>query len=148
MRGSTGFTPLVSQFPSSVGAHYGGESLDLLIEDFQRRAFVGWTSRELADLDIRTSRTFKKYQLNIPIIPLIDVDHWETTVPPVFPFERRKGLYRMKYKYPNSTGWWTMENPAIKQLMLPVLRLASAFISNRYLSPWVSLQAQSRGGSG
>ena len=78
----SGFTPLQNEFPTIPGAQdHAQAQLRADLEKFQRDSLYGFTSRELADLDVITNRRLKPSTLPIMLHPLFRRERWETEPP-------------------------------------------------------------------
>jgi hypothetical protein len=78
----SGFTPLQNEFPVMPDAQ-DKDQLQLRsdVENFQRDSLYGFTSRELADLDVFTNRRLKPSTLPTMLHPLFRKERWETEPP-------------------------------------------------------------------
>jgi hypothetical protein len=78
----SGFTPLQDTFPTIPGEQNQAQvQLRANIEKFQRDCLYGFTSRELADLDVITNRRLKPSTLPTLLHPLFRRERWETEPP-------------------------------------------------------------------
>lgn len=127
------YTPLPHLFPKQ---HIDQTERDLRerIERFQRRILHGFTSRNLADMDVITSRKLKDSTLNNPIIPLIRQNRWESR-PPLPDFTRDE-MYPLIING-HEQGLWSMHNPLVYEIMKPALQIATRTICSLYTLPWV-----------
>jgi len=130
----TGWTPIVPRFPV-VDSPTATDMLNNILEAFQKSRLIDYSSRDLADLGVRTTRPLKASTLQ-QILPVLRPSRWETAVGRP-DGDLRTELVRMTYKYPNSTGVWAMNNPAVYEVMKPVLLLASAILTSAPMSAWV-----------
>ncbi|APA12146.1 hypothetical protein sscle_09g069160 [Sclerotinia sclerotiorum 1980 UF-70] len=128
----SGLTPLTPLFPR---ARVDPEELALRnqIEDFQREKFEGFTSRELADMDVITDRKLKDSTLENPIMPLLRIQRWELR--PHQPDLTRNYMYPLMIDG-EQHGDWSMHNPLVYEKMKPVLQLATRTIISMYTLPW------------
>ncbi|KAM0138762.1 hypothetical protein ACHAO1_003361 [Botrytis cinerea] len=128
----SGLTPLAPIFPKTQM-----DPADLVlrnrIEEFQREQFDGFTSRELADMDVITDRHLKDSTLNNPIMPLFQQQRWE--IKPHQPDLTRDHMYPLIIDGVQR-GDWSMHNPLVYEKMKPVLQLASRTITSMYTLPW------------
>lgn len=125
----SGFTPLEYLFPRQIPDSEKQSIRDR--EDFQRRELCGFTTRELAQLDVISDRELKKGNLENCIHPLLARDRWENE-PPQPSFTR-------DYLYPlhNENGLWSSDNPDVWRVLEPCLKLASRFLVSMHALPWV-----------
>jgi hypothetical protein len=80
----SGFTPLQDTFPTiprDQEQYHAQAQLRADIEKFQRDSLYGFTSRELADLDVITNRRLKPSTLPTMLHPLFRRERWETEPP-------------------------------------------------------------------
>jgi hypothetical protein len=80
----SGFTPLQDTFPTiprDQEQDHAQAQLRVDIEKFQRDSLYGFTSRELADLDVITNRRLKPSTLPTILHPLFRRERWETKPP-------------------------------------------------------------------
>ncbi|KAJ8059594.1 hypothetical protein OCU04_011249 [Sclerotinia nivalis] len=128
----SGLTPLAPLFPR---ARVDPEEIALRhrIEDFQREQLEGFTSRELADMDVLTDRRLKDSTLDNPIMPLIRMERWELR--PDQPDFTRNCMYPLMIDG-QQHGDWSMHNPLVYEKMKPVLQLATRTIMSMYTLPW------------
>ncbi|KAF7946183.1 hypothetical protein EAE96_009186 [Botrytis aclada] len=128
----SGLTPLAPLFPK---AQMDPAEIELRnrIEDFQREQFDGFTSRELADMDVITDRKLKESTLNNPILPLFQQQRWE--LQPHQPDLTRDHMYPLIIDGVQR-GDWSMHNPLVYERLKPVLQLASRTIMSMYTLPW------------
>jgi hypothetical protein len=128
------YTPLEYLFPRRI-SDAEREAITTR-EDFQRRELYGFTTRELAQLDVISDRTLKPGNLKNGIHPLVARDRWEDKPPQ--PSFTRDYLYPLK----NGNGYWSSENPAVWRVLEPCLRLASRFLLSMHALPWVEVSAE------
>jgi hypothetical protein len=124
----SGYTPLDYLFPAMITSEDAQRIKT--VEEFQRMKFLGFTTRELNQLDAISSRVLKPLSLESGIIPLLWKDRWEKTPPTAF---TRKELYPLS----NGKGLWIMDNPEVERVMGPVLRLASRILMSTHILAWV-----------
>lgn len=129
----SGLTPTQHLFPGALT----DPTLETKIkekEKIQQEAFLGWTTRELADLDCLTIRDAKPGDLDyVPIIPLLDRPVWEQSPSPDF---ERDYMYLL----PKSLGGgdFSAHNDVVWEGLKPVLRIASVYLSSVYMLPFVT----------
>lgn len=125
----SGLTPIALMFPEKQTK----EEREYMQgrEAFQRDNLLGFTSRELAELDVISSRKLKDGNLRNGILPIMERDRWETRPP--YPHWRRNHLYKVT----NAPGYWSVDNPDVWRVLEPCLRLASRYVMSMHCLPWV-----------
>jgi len=104
------------------------------IEKIQREEmFEGFTSRELVDLDVWTTRELKAGDLSNPIMDLLHRDRWEKGPDVKTERENLPSLRRNNV----GKGDWTAANADIYAELEPVLMIASRILMSIHLVPWV-----------
>lgn len=102
-----------------------------LVEDFQRRNLYDFTVRELVDLDVISSRVLEEGNLANPIHPIFSRNVWEQV-------GQRPSDWHLQTPELTARGdMCIMHNPIISEAMMPVLTLASAFLSRMHAVPFV-----------
>ncbi|CAG8961579.1 hypothetical protein HYFRA_00006113 [Hymenoscyphus fraxineus] len=127
-------------------------------ENWQRRTLYGFTARyesygpssyklgilsvllrDLYDLDAVTSRKLRKPNLSNEILPIYKDKQWivdfDSGVLPA-----ATDYYRLEDHCPANSGLqgeWSMQNPIIRDIMQPVLRLATRMVTNSCLLPFL-----------
>jgi hypothetical protein len=104
-----------------------------IYEKHQKRKLMGFSSRELGQLDCLPTRELLPSTLPKFILPMLRIENWETV--PVQPDFPRDALYPMA----NGQGMWVASNPLIWPILEPVLILASKMLTSIYVLPWVGL---------
>lgn len=128
----SGLTPIAPQFPGPQTKE--ANQLRIEKENWQRQACWGFTTRELAQLDVFSSRKLNDESLQNGILPLMARDRWETKPPS--PHWKRDFLYRMK----DGTGLFTVDNADVWRVLEPCVRLASRHVTSIHCLPWVRVQ--------
>jgi hypothetical protein len=136
--GKSGLTPLSPYNPFTRLNQTATEVCED-IENYQRSALNGFTSRELFDLDVITSRQLREFSIHAPIHPIFGKDRWESSVRPDY---TRQSLYTLPGKLVGSTQdtVWVAHHPMVWRALEPSLRLASVMIENLHNHPWVREQ--------
>ncbi|KUJ22649.1 uncharacterized protein LY89DRAFT_306821 [Mollisia scopiformis] len=121
----SGFTPTL---PPSIIPKNAGLFLDPRTERYQRKILKGFTARELDDLGAYPDPNAKESTLNNLIDGILKVENWQSPTPtaPGFPIVASGEAYLVG---PNP-GTWHAENPVVWQILEPVLKLTSRFLSN------------------
>ncbi|KAH7370195.1 hypothetical protein BKA65DRAFT_445034 [Rhexocercosporidium sp. MPI-PUGE-AT-0058] len=91
---------------------------------------MGFSSRELGQLDCLPTRELLPSTLPKFILPMLRIENWETV--PVQPDFPRDALYPMA----NGQGMWVASNPLIWPILEPVLILATKMLTSIYVLPW------------
>jgi hypothetical protein len=133
----SGLTPLNTLFPANPNnlseQDKTGRALNEKIMEIQKEKLCGFTSRELVDLDVYTTRELKAGDLDNPMIPMLSLDNWEKKA---FRQLKRQSLPSLGSA---GNGPWKASNALIyAQLEIP-LRLASRILTSIHLVPWVRL---------
>ena len=107
----------------------------------ERTRYCGFTLTEFVELGaLNTSKreTFQPNNLK-GIHPVFAQDKWEKDVPAQFTMKRK--LYPLGKDRKNRLrdGYWTGHNPLVWKALEPSLKLASKFVENAHLFPWVRL---------
>jgi len=133
----SGLTPIDTLFPADPKNLSREEKLvqaqNKEIAEFQQEKFSGFTTRELVDLDVWTTRKLKAGDLQNPIISLLERQNWETGP---YPEVHRSQLPSLR----NSTGEvgdWTAANDKIWEALKPAVQIASRVLDSIHLVPWV-----------
>ncbi|TGO22809.1 hypothetical protein BPAE_0154g00200 [Botrytis paeoniae] len=101
------------------------------IEEFQRSKLREFTIRELVDFDIVSGRVLEEADLeSIPIHPIFSQNMWEK-------LGRRQREWPLQTPEVMEGGHYIMDNPYILKEMMPVLTLASAFLSEMHTLPFL-----------
>jgi len=132
----SGLTPIDYLFPAPVTAAQSQEVAR--IEQFQQLKFMGFTTRELGQLDTLCTRDLVSGNLSNGIISFLQRDSWERR--PARPEFQRKHLYRLK----NGSGKWVARNSEVWRILEPIVRLASRILMSTHLLPWVYSQYPNR----
>lgn len=105
----------------------------IIRENYQRRGFCGFTSRELAQLDVISTRDLKPSDFNHGIIPILAKDRWEIQGP--------APVWKRSYLYPiaSGQGFWSVDNPDVWRVLEPCLLLASRYMMSMHCLPWVRI---------
>ena len=124
--GKSGLTPL-SPYNPFTRLNQTATELREDLEAYQRSVFLGFTSRELFDLDVITSRQLREISINAPIHPIFGKDRWESSVRKDY---SRQSLYTLPGKLVGSAqdAVWVAQNPVVWKTLEPSLRLASVMI--------------------
>ncbi|KAM0132402.1 hypothetical protein ACHAP3_006439 [Botrytis cinerea] len=102
-----------------------------LIEEFQRKKIGEFTVRELVDFDVVSGRVLEEADLeSIPIHPIFAVNMWEK-------LGQRQRDWALQTPEEMGDGHFIMDNPYVLNAMMPVLTLASAFLSRMHTVPFV-----------
>ncbi|KAI9645440.1 hypothetical protein NHQ30_006179 [Ciborinia camelliae] len=101
------------------------------VEEFQRSWLYNFTVRELVDLDVISGRVLDQGNLRVPIHPIFSKNVWEKSG------ERPTSWPLSLPEITHTGGRYTMDNPPILDAMMPVLTLASAFISRMHALPFI-----------
>ncbi|KAG4440734.1 hypothetical protein IFR05_003778 [Cadophora sp. M221] len=101
-----------------------------IYEEHQKRKLMGFTSRELGQLDCLPTRDLVPSSLPNFILPMLRIENWETE--PAQPDFLRDTLYPMA----NHQGMWVASNPVIWPILEPVLILATKLLTSFYVLPW------------
>jgi hypothetical protein len=133
--GKSGLTPLSPDNPYTRLNQTATEVREDL-EAYQRSVFLGFTSRELFDLDIITSRQLREISINAPIHPIFGKYRWESSVRKDY---TRQSLYTLPGKLVGNAqdSVWVAQNPVVWRVLEPSLRLASVMIENLPKTSWV-----------
>lgn len=125
----SGLTPLAPSFPWPRTKNLQNPLLQR--EAHQRNVLMGFTSQELAQLDIISDRDLKEPNLQNAIHPIMARNRWEGQPP--------HPRYYRDYMYPllSGKGFWTVGNPDVWKVLEPCLRLASRFLMSMHCLPWV-----------
>ncbi|CAD6454177.1 d48ae6e6-b57f-4a0f-968a-df55c9d5f32e [Sclerotinia trifoliorum] len=99
------------------------------IEDFQRFMLYNFTVRELVDLDVVSGRILEG-PLMIPIHPIFSKNVWEQ-------YGQRPLHWPQQTPEVIKGGWFYLTNVYVFKAMMPVLTLASAFLSRMHAVPFV-----------
>ncbi|KAN0095999.1 hypothetical protein V8E51_014804 [Hyaloscypha variabilis] len=131
--------PFLSQLPPGARTRpskladkygvYGGPPPQL---DLRKEMFEGFTSRELVDLDVWTTRELKAGDLSNPIMDLLHRDRWEKGPDVKTERENLPSLRRNNV----GKGDWTAANADIYAELEPVLMIASRILMSIHLVPW------------
>ena len=127
----SGITPVSPTFPQPKTKE--SRLLALARDEYQRLTLGGFTARDLAHLDVITSRKLKHANLQNGILSIMGRDRWETRPPN--PRWQRNHLYPLK----DGTGFWTVDNPAVWAVLEPCLKLASRHLIAMNCLPWVRI---------
>ncbi|KAF7956677.1 hypothetical protein EAE96_004010 [Botrytis aclada] len=101
------------------------------IEEFQRTKLRRYTIRELVDLDVVSGRVLEEANLeSIPIHPIFSKNKWEK-------LGQRQAEWPLQTPEVMADGHYIMDNPYIENQMIPVLTLASAFLSEMHTLPFL-----------
>jgi hypothetical protein len=125
----SGITPMTPTFPQPRTKEL--RQAMLAREEFQRQALGGFTSQELANLDVFTLRNLKDGNLQNGILSVMARDRWETRPPN--PRWKRNHMYPLK----DGSGFWTVDNPGVWAVLEPCLRLATRHLMSMCCLPWV-----------
>ncbi|KAL5323693.1 hypothetical protein ACEPPN_008234 [Leptodophora sp. 'Broadleaf-Isolate-01'] len=101
-----------------------------IYEEHQKRKLIGFTSRDLGQLDCLPTRELVPSSLPKFILPMLRIENWETE--PVQPDFPRDALYPMA----NGQGMWVASNPVIWPILEPILVLATKMLTSIYVLPW------------
>ncbi|KAF7863249.1 hypothetical protein EAF04_007331 [Stromatinia cepivora] len=99
------------------------------IEDFQRLMLFNFTVRELVDLDVISGRVLGG-SLVIPIHPIFSRNVWEQ-------YGQRPLHWPQQTPEVIKGGWCFLTNSNVYNAMMPVLTLASAFLSRMHAVPFL-----------
>jgi hypothetical protein len=128
----SGLTPIAPTFPrpqtKSVQPNMPEKEL------YQRRRCLGFTTRELEQLDVLSNRKLNDGNLRNEILPLMAWDRWETKPPS--PYWKRNYLYPVQ----NGTGYWTVDNPEVWRVLEPCVRLATRHLMSMHCLAWVRIR--------
>ncbi|ESZ98640.1 hypothetical protein SBOR_0878 [Sclerotinia borealis F-4128] len=100
------------------------------IEDFQRDMLYDFTVRELVDFDVVSSRILEEGNLTNPIHPIFSRNVWEK------PGQRPLSWHITIPEMTIEGVWYIMDDPTILKAMIPVLTLASTFLSRMHALPF------------
>jgi hypothetical protein len=106
-------------------------------------ALHGFTIAELIDLGALAANNEEKNvlpnNLEGDVHPAFAIDKWETRVPAHF---KRKHMFPLGNDSDGRPrpGNYTANNLLVWNALLPCLRLASKFVENAHIFPWVSFQ--------
>lgn len=95
------------------------------IENFQRTKLSGYTVQDLVGFDVISGRNIQNQDLRIPIHPIFSTNQWEVSGdrPSEWPVQSAPAMGRRG-------ELWLMNNGKVRDAMIPVMKLASAFLSN------------------
>ncbi|KAJ8071725.1 hypothetical protein OCU04_002041 [Sclerotinia nivalis] len=99
------------------------------IEEFQRLMLYNFTVRELVDLDVVSGRILEG-SLTIPIHPIFSKNVWEQ-------YGERPLDWPQQTPEVTKGGWYFLTNSNVLNAMMPVLTLASAFLSRMHAVPFL-----------
>lgn len=108
--------------------------------DLDQLALHGFTTAELIDLGALATTNEETNvlpnNLEGDVHPAFAIDKWETSVPAHF---RRKSMFPLGYDSDGylRPGHYTANNLLVWNALLPCLRLASKFVENAHIFPWV-----------
>ncbi|RDW77122.1 hypothetical protein BP6252_05175 [Coleophoma cylindrospora] len=119
--GKSGMTP-VSLQPMDDSYSAERDELDLGIYQYQIQRLSGFSVNELVDTGVINAPNAHLGDLDNPIHPLYRKELWIDA--PDLPLGH--GL----------NGFWSARNPAVWEVLKPILRLASLFIVNAHVWPW------------
>ncbi|CZS92786.1 uncharacterized protein RCO7_10200 [Rhynchosporium graminicola] len=122
----SGLTPTGYTFPR-LGNQLNSESI---YEAHQTRKLLGFTSRELGQLDCLPTRELVPSTLPTYILPMLRIENWE--IEPAQPDFGRDALYPMA----NGQGMWVASNPVVWSLLKPILSLATTMLMSIHILPW------------
>ncbi|PMD35814.1 hypothetical protein L207DRAFT_586851 [Hyaloscypha variabilis F] len=128
----SGFTPVDTSFPKFPKPlqNSGTTRADKRRIKYQREQLYGFTTYELQNLDVITSRELKGSNLTVEINPIFRRENWEIVPPKTFTNKRLFGL-------PNPlNGNWVANNDTVWKAIMPSLRLATCILENVQKSPW------------
>lgn len=119
--GRSGFTPILINYPTPVvsaleRAHRNAELA------LQQKRLEGWTSHELLFMYAMERPGAIANDLSNPIHPLLTRDQWNVSK-----------------KWPLGAGFegcWDIKNPIVWEIMQPILRLATQFLTNTHILTW------------
>jgi hypothetical protein len=125
----SGLTPIDYLFPAPTSATQSQEVFQS--EQFQQFKLMGFTTRELGQLDALCTRDLVPGNLSNGILSFLQRDAWERR--PARPEFQRKYFYRVK----GSSGTWIARNDEVWRVLEPCVRLATRILMSTYLLPWV-----------
>ncbi|TAQ89685.1 hypothetical protein B7494_g1969 [Chlorociboria aeruginascens] len=125
--GHSGFTPIPADFP--------GQNFPFRreIEGYQKSKFLGFTTSELADLDIISERSLKPSDLNNPILPMFRKQKWQASNNPHYPGQFARLSHQSRF------GKITGHNLQVWAALKPVLRLATLILNSAHMLPFDAL---------
>lgn len=133
--GRSGLTPLPLSFPNLMPTREEAEMqlTNEQIKRFQLGLFSFYTTRDMMDSGVLTTRKMRSNNLTNSISDCLE--NWETedTVDPEF---SRRSVYHIAGQPEGSN--WVAHNPLVKPLLDPILRLTSRILHNMHMLPWVS----------
>ena len=147
-KGASGWTPVENTFPTFPVSNAGLTDLDKARIKFQRRKLFGFTTLELQDLDVITTRPLRPGNLSNKLFYLFERDRWAEELPSNFTINKPYPLptpLQGNCKHPvaelvfNTDLLGVAKNDVVWDAIEPSLRLASHIISNVHMMPWVSL---------
>jgi hypothetical protein len=122
-------TPVIPPFPGRESV--AERQFRLQKEQYQRENLLGFTTRELANLDVISDRALKTGNLQNCILRIMSQDRWETSPP--YPHWPRDIFYPVN----NGHGFWTVSNPDVWRILEPCLRMASRYVMSMHCLHWV-----------
>ncbi|ESZ90220.1 hypothetical protein SBOR_9390 [Sclerotinia borealis F-4128] len=102
-----------------------------LLEDYQKDGLLGFTTRELKDLDVVCDRPLKPSTLAGGIIPLLRRDRWEDK-----PSTAWLSTKSVPIRNDPLGGSWQSSNDRVWNLLRPIVKLASQYIMSSQSIPW------------
>jgi hypothetical protein len=104
-----------------------------------RNKYDGFTLKELAHLGAFPDNVYSKAQLNSleSIHSIFAQDNWEEDIPPQFAGKRKLDPVGKDHNNRLRDGYWTAHNPLVWKALEPSLKLASKFVENAHIFPWV-----------
>ena len=119
-------TPL---FPNLLNGQLRNVSVDdFLTDQFQRECLRGFSSRELIDLGVATTKPLKASNLNNRILRFLDRDYWDE-------YNHHPPLLHLN----GTTSSFTASNDEVWKVLKPILVLASRIFQQSYMAPFVRL---------
>ncbi|CAG8957890.1 hypothetical protein HYFRA_00000230 [Hymenoscyphus fraxineus] len=106
------------------------ENLELTAK--QKKLTHGFTTRDFYDLDVFSNRRMKPPNLTNGIHPIFRDNLWDLDFDKI---PSQTGYFRLEDECP-LVGDWSMANPIVRNVMHPVLRLASRMISHLCYLPF------------
>jgi hypothetical protein len=104
-----------------------------------RNKYDGFTLKELVHLGAFPDSAHSKGQQNNlgSIHPIFAQDNWEEDILVQFAGKRKLDPLGKDHNNGLRDGYWTAHNPLVWKVLEPSLKLASKFVENAHIFPWV-----------
>jgi len=136
--GQSGYTPTAVVFPNSSGR----TSQDVKKDEWQQKQLFGFTTRELMDLDAINEDALKLSNLRNGILPWLQIETvWANDSTESNPPELNDPYWDEADNMSDvdQREWWHPNNPKVKDILTPVLVLASRMMEKFMNGPLVRL---------